>query len=112
MFIYVSKSPYTYVYGDHEGTHKNAKVPFGLKLEVIRGPYDSAYEIKPPPAEYSAPYQQYPENWIAEADVVLTPVLPEPEPEPVEPEPPVEPIGGITAAEALAFVKVLKYLLS
>jgi hypothetical protein len=93
MFIYVSKSPYTYVYGDHEGAHKNAKVPFGLKLEVISGPYDSAYQVKPPPEEYSAAYEQYPENWIAAADVSLTPVVPEPEPQP-EPQP--EPEDGDT----------------
>ena len=95
MFIYVSKTTeagdptYTYVYGDHEGVHKNAKVPFGLKLEVIMGPYDSAYEIKPPPAEYSTGlgYSPYKANWIAAADVSLTPpdpaTGPVPEPEPL-----------------------------
>ena len=91
MFVYVSKNPYAYVYGDHEGVHKKAKVPYGVKLETIGDkPYDLAWKLRTVPPEYWGAYSHegYPDWWIAAADVSLTPVVPEPEPpEPIPPAP-------------------------
>lgn len=102
MFVYVSKvhpdtgEPMsTYVYGDHEGDHKKARVPYGLKLETIGDkPYDACWKLKGVPQEYWGAYDHtnYPDWWIAAADVSLSPVLPvppTPTPQPTpQPQPP------------------------
>ena len=99
--VYVIKVPYTYVYGDHEGNHKKAKVPFGIALEAVGDkPYDSAWKVTGVPAEYCAGYDHtgYPEWWIAAADV--SPELPI-EPEEPEPLPGTELPGSLELAVAV-----------
>ena len=91
MFVYISKSPYTYVFGTHKLAQKKAKVPLGVRLETADDkPYGGAWKLKTVPQEYWGAYDHagYPEWWIAEADV--SPVVPMPEPDPV-PDPEFEP---------------------
>ena len=89
MFVYVSKDPYTYVWGTHKFVQKKAKVPFGTRLETADAkPYGGAWKLLAVPSEYWGSYSHdgYPEWWIAEADVSVPVSLPFPPPPP-SPEP-------------------------
>jgi hypothetical protein len=92
------------VWSDSGKVHKAGRVPLGEKLEVI-DLVSGWYEVNRP-EHISLPVQPlYPRYFIDPAVCQNEPIGGVIEP-PVEPEP----VGEIDAAEALIFVKALRYI--
>jgi len=102
------------IFSDHEGVHKAGRVPLNTPLYVIRT-YDNCYQIERPVPLYSGMGTEpavvdanYPNYWVPVAQALDVPVE---VPQDAPGDTPEAPGAPITAQDALAFVKVLRYVL-
>ena len=100
-------SPYTYVYADNKGSHKQGKAYPPRVLKVKNVWQTSWYEIEDPGAlDRPIDRGKYPAFWVRQAEVGH--IAPQPEPDP-EPEP--IPGWGVSDEQAAnAIVILLKWL--
>jgi len=97
-----ANSPYIYAYQWHDTSKKQGKIPGGTPLTVINE-VEGFYEILPPP-DYE-PVIEAGERWFVKlGDTYKGAQLP-------PGDTPEAPGAPITAQDALAFVKVLRYVL-
>jgi 2,4-dienoyl-CoA reductase-like NADH-dependent reductase (Old Yellow Enzyme family) len=99
MIVYATQDQQV-IYGDHQGIHKNGRVPLGEPLTVITE-VEGWYEVVKP-AHYTPVISEYP-KWFVQKSMVSA-VNPNPAPEPSPSPTP----GDLTDAEIAKFVRWYK----